>query len=251
MTAILFEARGKNKSTITLTGKALLGSILLCSALTCSALTLTSPVQAQTKNNDPLFAQGREYFAAGDLNRALNSFRQYEALKPNNIAVHFWIGLILDQTGDSKAALAEYNQAQTQAASIGTDSAELRINMGNALAKLGYSKEALINYQRAIVIDWQNPLAYLGLSKCLVDNGDYDGALKAIDRFVALGGRDVNVYLIRGLALTGQAKFASAREQLHSFLNSNQSNNQGNNQTNNQALTQLAVKILSEIEIMQ
>lgn len=242
MTAIPFEARGKNKSTITLTGMALVGSILLC-----STLTWTSPALAQTKNNDPLFAQGKDYFAAGDLNRALNSFRQYEALKPNNIAVHFWIGLILDQTGDSKAAIAEYNQSQTQAASIGTDSAELRINMGNALAKLGYSKEAQSNYQRAIVIDWQNPLAHLGLSKCLIDNGDYDGALKAIDRFVALGGRDVNVYLIRGLALTGQAKFASAREQLHSFLNSNQTNNQ----TDNQPLTQLAVKILSEIEIMQ
>jgi tetratricopeptide (TPR) repeat protein len=247
MTAIPFEARGKNKSTITLTGMALVGSMLLCSTLLCSTLTWISPAQAQTKNNDPLFAQGKDYFAAGDLNRALNSFRQYEALKPNNIAVHFWIGLILDQTGDSKAAIAEYNQSQTQAASIGTDSAELRINMGNALAKLGYSKEAQSNYQRAIVIDWQNPLAYLGLSKCLIDNGDYDGALKAIDRFVALGGRDVNVYLIRGLALTGQSKFASAREQLHSFLNSNQSNNQ----SNNQPLTQLAVKILSEIEIMQ
>jgi tetratricopeptide (TPR) repeat protein len=226
--------------------KSIFGSIG-CSTLVCLAIYGACPALAQTKNSDPLFAQGKDYFAAGDLSLALKSFRQYEALKPDNIAVHFWIGLILDQTGDSKAALAEYNQSLARAASIGTDSAELRINIGNALAKLGYIKEAQMNYQRAIVIDSQNPLAYLGLSKCLVDSGDYQGALTAIDRFVALGGRDVNVSLIRGLALTGQAKLASAREQLQFFL----SNSQGNYQTNNQALTQLAVKILSEIEIMQ
>ncbi|MBP9089582.1 tetratricopeptide repeat protein [bacterium] len=241
MTAIPFSPKHKNTLIV----------YLSCSTLACLATIWASPVQAQTKNSDPLFAQGKDYFAAGDLNRALSSFRQYEALKPNNIAVHFWIGLILDQTGDSKSALSEYNLSLAQAASIGTDSAELRINMGNALAKLGYNKEALMNYQRAIVIDGLNPLAHLGLSKCLVDNGDYDGALRAIDRFVALGGRDVNVYLIRGLALTGQAKFASAREQLHSFLNSNQTNNSTTNSTTNKALTQIAVKILSEIEIMQ
>lgn len=222
-----------------------------CSTLVCLVIYGAGPALAQTKNTDPLFAQGKEYFAAGDLSRALSSFRQYEALKPDNIAVHFWIGLILDQTGDSKAALAEYNQSLARAASIGTDSAELRINIGNALAKLGYIKEAQMNYQRAIVIDSQNPLAYIGLSKCLVDSGDYQGALTAIDRFVALGGRDVNVSLIRGLALTGQAKLASAREQLQLFLSNSQVSYQTNSQASNQALTQLAVKILSEIEIMQ
>jgi len=87
-------------------------------------LTFSCSALAQTKNKDPLFAQGKDYFSAGDLNRALSCFRQYEALQPNNIAVHFYIGLILDQTGDSKAALGEYNQCLAQASSIGTDSAE-------------------------------------------------------------------------------------------------------------------------------
>ncbi|CAN5203153.1 hypothetical protein BH11CYA1_BH11CYA1_32340 [soil metagenome] len=209
--------------------------------------SVQNPAMAQSKNSDPLFAEGKSYFAAGDLARALTSFRQYEAQKPNNIAVHFWIGLILDQTGDSKAAINEYNQSLAQASSIGTDSAELRINMGNSQAKLGNSKEALSNYQRAIVIDSANPLAYLGLSKCLIESGDYDGALKAIDRFAALGGRDLNVPLIRGLALTGQSKLGPAREQLRLYLNSSQTGGMANNSP----LNQLAVKILSEIEIMQ
>lgn len=209
-------------------------------------LLAVSPAFAQTPNKDPLFAEGKSYFAAGDLKRALDSFRQYEVISPNNLAVHFWIGLILDQTGDSKAAVSEYNQSLAQSSSINLDSAELRINMGNSHAKLGNSKEAQSNYQRAIAIDSANPLAYLGLSKCLIDSGDYDGALSTIDRFVSLGGRDINVPLIRGLALAGQSKLSAAREQLHLFLNSTQGN-----QATNSAMTQLAVKILSEIEIMQ
>jgi tetratricopeptide (TPR) repeat protein len=212
-------------------------------------LTFSWSALAQTKNKDPLFAQGKDYFSAGDLNRALSCFRQYEAVQPNNIAVHFYIGLILDQTGDSKAAVAEYNQCLAQASSIGTDSAELRINMANAQAKLGLSKEALFNYQRAIVIDALNPLAYLGLSKCLLDTGDFDGALKAVDRYVSLSQprTDLNVSLIRGLALAGQAKLGEARAQLQLFINTSQAGSQAGNP----ALTQLAVKILSEIEIMQ
>jgi len=218
-------------------------------ALIAWTLTFSCSSLAQTKNKDPLFAQGKDYFSAGDLNRALGCFRQYEALQPNNIAVHFYIGLILDQTGDSKAALGEYDQCLAQASSIGTDSAELRINMANAQSKLGLSKEALFNYQRAIVIDSQNPLAYLGLSKCLLDTGDFDGALKAIDRYVSLSQprTDLNVALIRGLALAGQAKLGEARAQLQLFINSSQAGTQ----PSNPALTQLAVKILSEIEIMQ
>ncbi len=218
-------------------------------ALIAWTLTFSCSALAQTKNKDPLFAQGKDYFSTGDLNRALSCFRQYEARQPNNLAVHFYIGLILDQTGDSKAALVEYNQSLAQASSIGTDSAELRVNMANAQCKLGLSQEALFNYQRAIVIDALNPLAYLGLSKCLLDTGDFDGALKAVDRYVSLSQprTDPNVSLIRGLALAGQAKLGDAREQLHQFINSSQAGNQ----PSNPALTQLAVKILSEIEIMQ
>jgi tetratricopeptide (TPR) repeat protein len=218
-------------------------------ALITWTLTFSCSALAQTKNKDPLFAQGKDYFSAGDLNRALSCFRQYEAIQPNNLAVHFYIGLILDQTGDSKAAVAEYNQCLAQASSIGTDSAELRINMANAQAKLGLSKEALFNYQRAIVIDALNPLAYLGLSKCLIDTGDFDGALKAVDRYVSLSQprTDLSVSLIRGLALAGQAKLGEARAQLQLFINTSQAGSQASNP----ALTQLAVKILSEIEIMQ
>lgn len=230
------------------TGQKKIFAAVVAWTFTCSGSAL-----AQTKNKDPLFAQGKDYFTAGDLSRALSCFRQYEAIQPNNIAVHFYIGLILDQSGDSKAALGEYNQSLAQASSIGTDSAELRINMANAQCKLGFIKEALFNYQRASLIDALNPLAYLGLSKCLLDSGDFEGALKAVERYVSLSQprTDPSVPLIRGLALAGQARLADAREQLHLFINSSQASSQAGAQASNPALTQLAVKILSEIEIMQ
>ncbi len=228
-------------------------SIVVLAALCRFAI---SPASGQSLNTDKalqasavvasdrLLTEGKNFFLANDYASALNSFRQFEAVRPNNFPVHFWIGLILDQNGDAAGALDQYRQSLTQAKTVDMDSAELRVNLGNTLSKMGYSKEPLADYQRAIVIDPMNPLAHLGLSKCLIDSGDYAAALKAVDRFGTLGGRDINVPLLRGLALAGQGNYAEARQQLRNYLSFTNSSRL----PTNPALTALATKILNEIE---
>ncbi len=203
--------------------------------------------ESAVASSDRLLTEGKNYFLANNYAAALHSFRQFEAARPNNFPVHFWIGLILDQNGDSAGALDQYRQSLTQAKTVDMDSAELRVNLGNTLAKMGYTKEPLADYQRAIVIDPVNPLAYLGLSKCLIDSGEYVAALKAVDRFGALGGRDLNVPLLRGLALAGESNYGEARHQLRYYL----SFTNNSRVPTNQALIELATQILKEMELVQ
>jgi Flp pilus assembly protein TadD len=240
--------------------------------LFASALSLVSacilPVHAQqsppdsqplqdntTISTGSLLTEGKNYFAANNIPAALNSFRQFAQSSPNNIAVHFWIGFMLDQSGDSKGALAAYSKSLDLAKSVGMDSAELRINLGNSLAKLGYTKEPRFDYERAIIIDSLNPLAYLGLSKCLIDAGEFDSALQALARYESLNGRDTSVPLLRGLALAGQGSLSAAQQQLRSYLTLTGAMNSSGQPTQNgsssgNTLQQLAFKVLNEIELM-
>jgi Tetratricopeptide repeat len=79
---------------------------------------------------------GKRYFAENNLAAAMACFRRVNQLAPDNLHVHFWLGLVLDQTGDTPGALKEYQQSLELAQSIKMDCAELRINRGNALTKL-------------------------------------------------------------------------------------------------------------------
>jgi Flp pilus assembly protein TadD len=205
---------------------------------------------------------GKRYFAENNLAAAMACFRRVNQLAPDNLHVHFWLGLVLDQTGDTPGALKEYQQSLELAQSIKMDCAELRINRGNALTKLTQTQpplnkaaDAILEYKRGIVIDPGNALAFLGLAKCLVDSGDYDGALNSLQKFGSLGGRDNSVPLIRGLALAGKGNFSDARIDLHNFIDLNQSTTSDANQptkaVTNPALLDLARKVLNEIELIQ
>lgn len=205
---------------------------------------------------------GKRYFAENNLAAAMTCFRRVNQLAPDNLHVHFWLGLVLDQSGDTQGALREYQQSLDLAQSIKMDCAELRINRGNALSKLSQTQpppsqaaDAILEYKRGIVIDPGNALAFLGLAKCLVDTGDYDGALNSLQKFGSLGGRDNSVSLIRGLALAGKGNFSDARIDLHNFIDLNQSTASGTSQqtkaVTNPALLDLARKVLNEIELIQ
>lgn len=227
----------------------------------------TQPQSAQQQYSQPLqdnttvstgnlLTEGKNLFAAGNVQGALNVFRQFSQNSPNNFAGHFWVGFMLDQSGDSKGALAAYSKSLDLAKSVGMDSAELRINLGNSLGKLGYTKEPRFDYERAIIIDSLNPLAYLGLSKCLIDAGEFDGALQAIARYESLNGRDITVPLLRGLALAGQGSLSAAQQQLRSYLTltgalSTMGQPVQNGSGGGTQLQQLAFKVLNEIELMQ
>ncbi|HNH73729.1 MAG TPA: tetratricopeptide repeat protein [Candidatus Obscuribacter sp.] len=173
--------------------------------------------QGARDNLDILYL-GRGHYAGGRLPEALAAFQEFARLKPNNLAAHFWLGTVYDELGRPREALDEYSQALRLAGSVGMDSPELRINLGNRLAREGYLKESLFDYQRSLVIDKRYALAYLGVAKCLLAQGDNQGALKALDQYQQAGGNDVNAILLRGLTLASLGRGLEAQYHLRLFL---------------------------------
>lgn len=180
---------------------------------------LPPPKESQgARDNLDILYLGRGHYAGGRLPEALAAFQEFARLKPNNLAAHFWLGTVYDELGRSREAIDEYSQALRLAGSVGMDSPELRINLGNRLAREGYLKESLFDYQRSLVIDKRYALAYLGVAKCLLAQGDSQGALKALDQYQQAGGNDVNAILLRGLTLASLGRGLEAQYHLRLFL---------------------------------
>lgn len=171
---------------------------------------------------------GRAAFEARDYNHALEAFRRFALQRPNNLAVHFWLGTTLSALGQEKEAEKEFASCIELSASVGLDSAEMRNNLGNTLIAEGYIKEPLFDFKRAVYINPRCAQPYLGLAKCLIESGNFEEALVALTNYEKAGGQDITAILLRGLALAGNDQYSQARECLTNFLTAAQ--NAGYNQ---------------------
>lgn len=197
---------------------------------TAPASNMQAPqVQPQGSNNGntnggnqnaglELLYQGRNFYQQGRLPEALNSFKQFAMARPNNLSVHFWLATVLDEMGRASEAVEEYNASLKLAASVGMDSPEVRINLGNSLCRIGHAKEARIDFERSLEIDKRYNMAYLGLAKCMLAEGDYEGAALAVEKYQRDGGTDINSSLLMGLSLAGQGQALKAQYHLRLFL---------------------------------
>lgn len=220
-----YQAKTITRSRTALLAQGLISALLLCLCISigkAGAQNASTQSQNQNRNNPDyldILYKGRDFYSHGDLQNALAQFKEFARLKPNNLAVHFWLGTVYSELGMNKQALDEYSSSLKLAASVGMDSPELRINLGNCMCQEGYVKESLFDYERSLVIDKRYALAYLGMAKCRIESGDFDGALTALGEYQRAGGNDRNAILLRGLALAAKEQLVEARYCLNLFLN--------------------------------
>jgi len=162
-------------------------------------------------------ARGRELLRQGQPIEAVNMFRNYARLRPNDAYGHFWLGLALDESGQPSQAIWAYSKSLDLAMRDGMDSAELRVNIANTLMKLGRLDDALFNYRRAIEIDSTLARAHSNLARALLQKGDAQGAFESLNRCTELGLNDPTLFYYQGQALESLGKFADARGKLDLF----------------------------------
>lgn len=167
-----------------------------------------------------LLASGRQMLADGQLPAAVAMLREYMRLKPGDPDGPFWLGLALEQSGESAQALTAYNRALELAGKTGMDSGELRVNLANTLAKLNRLDDAIANYRRALVIDSKMARAHFNLGRALLARGDGQGALDSLNRSYELGLIDPALPYFRGLAFRALGKPEDAKAQLENYLKS-------------------------------
>lgn len=168
--------------------------------------------------------QGRQALGVHDIHRALLFFQTAKQIQPADARPYFWIGVCLDQMGDANSAVKAYADSIAAAKEHGMDSAELRIDLGNALSKLNYYKEAIYDYQRAVQIDPDLKIAHLFLARALIEKGEWTQALSELD----LCNNQAEVPFLRALAFKGAGDPAQALIEIRRYLTSLNGNTANN-----------------------
>lgn len=164
--------------------------------------------------------QGRQALAENDMRRAMLLFQAAKQMQPSDARPYFWIAVCLDQSGDANGAVKAYADCIAAAKEHGMDSAELRIDLGNALCKLNYYKEAIYDYRRALQIDPNLNIAHLYLARALIEKGEWAKALSELD----LCNNQPEVPFLRSLALKGEGNRPEALKEIRRYLASLQGN---------------------------
>lgn len=175
-------------------------------------------LQADLAQFKSLLSRGKELIGQVRYEESLPILSQAISLNNRSLEVWFFKGLALAETGKTKEAISHYVWSLKLATLAGMDCAELRINLGNSLLKMGYFKEALFDYQRACEIDPKNPIAYLYLANAYLSTGKYQEALEQLRKSANLGCHRPESSYLRSLALLGLGECEDARKELLPLL---------------------------------
>jgi tetratricopeptide (TPR) repeat protein len=162
--------------------------------------------------------QARALLQQAQPQQALNLATEFVRLKPLEPEGYFWQGVALDNLGRTQPALRSYEIGIQQTLKAGMDSAELRMNAGNALLKLGRLDDAIVQYRRAVEIDPGLALAHLNLGRALVEKGDVEGALECFQRCEDLHFKPYQLSYYRAKAFVRAGRIADAKAQVVTAL---------------------------------
>jgi serine/threonine protein kinase/Tfp pilus assembly protein PilF len=140
---------------------------------------------------DPALAEAHTLLAeylfmyTHDWASADREYRRALALSPHSVIAHLWYGVVLMVRGQHDSALAELERA------VELDPAFplARIQLVSGLRVAGRYQEALEEMRAVLEISPNNPVAHLHLGLVLLQQGNPDSAVAALEKGVQLGAR--------------------------------------------------------------
>jgi hypothetical protein len=117
------------------------------------------------------------------------------------------------QTNQQLEEKSEFNVSQkieTNETEIA--SAELWLEKGNYLYEQGRYDEAVVFYDRSLLLNPQLDAAWFNKGNALYMQGNYDKALQAFDRTIEINPQDANAWICRGLTLKKLDRTVEANE---------------------------------------
>jgi tetratricopeptide (TPR) repeat protein len=131
---------------------------------------------------------------------ALRELSQYTTLSPSDPEGHFLLAYTLNMAARPNDALSEYDLAESGQKDAYMDCAELRVNRGNILLKLGRVKEAESEYRRAIEVDPLVLEARLSLAQALLIENQINEAFNQLEACSLARGRDPKFLFLEAIA---------------------------------------------------
>jgi Flp pilus assembly protein TadD len=157
-------------------------------------LQLSAPTPGGT---DSLVSIGVALGQTGDINGAVERFRQAIALDPTNAGVRVDIGIALVQMGDLNGAAGQFSQA----ISLDPASASAHNGLGMVLARMGNLIGAATQFRQAVAIDPSFGKGCINLGMALGQMGDMNGAFQQFRQAATLPPKDTDALICIGVAL--------------------------------------------------
>ena len=131
----------------------------------------------------------------GELDAAIDSYKQAINIKPDYADAYYNMGNALKDKGELNTAIDNYKQA----IKIKPDYADAYYNMGNALEDKGELEQALENYQMSIKIEPNKAKLYYRIASIYYDFGDISLAQDNLEKANSIDPMD---WTVKGVLLT-------------------------------------------------
>jgi tetratricopeptide (TPR) repeat protein len=162
-------------------------------------------LQAAPDDPDVLHLLGLVYHGAGQLEPAVDLFREAIAIKPS-APMHYNLGVALQGLGDLDAAAASYRRALA----IDPANADAHCNLGAALKQLGQLDAAEESFRNALAIRPHDASAHSNLGIVLEGQGKVDAAILSYRNAIAIDGDHAEAYNNLGNALRDREQLDAA-----------------------------------------
>lgn len=146
------------------------------------------PVATSTSDD---VTRGTAAIKAGDWTTARAAFEAAIKKNPKQADAHYYLGLVMDKTGDKAAAEKSYKTA----IDLQPDLQEAAENLTAIYVEGQKYDEAIGIAKKALARNAKNAEMQLNLAVALSGKGDVDGATKAFDDAVKLAPNDARFYL--------------------------------------------------------
>jgi tetratricopeptide (TPR) repeat protein len=113
---------------------------------------LKKSVELDPKNKDAWYYLGRAYYTKAQLPEARAAFLSVLEIHPNDVKAQTNLGLILETSGQTEAALEAYRTAIAWQESGGESSEQPYANLGSLLLEQGRAQEGLSALEKAVAI---------------------------------------------------------------------------------------------------
>ncbi len=140
--------------------------------------------EAIDKKTSPRIYQklGDAYLAVGNDDDALKSYQKSLSASPDDVGMHYSIGVILERKGDIVGAIGEYERC----ISLDKNNGDAHRRLADIYALKGKLNKAVDEYKKILLIAPDNPVIHFKLAKVYQKTGKLNEVVKSLETAIKL-----------------------------------------------------------------
>ena len=179
-----------------------------------TALFLAGTLFAQEPQPEDLLRHAVELQQAGNLEGAVEGYRDFLALRPNEVAAHSNLGVLLSRLSRYDEAIAEYKKALH----LDPENAGVVLNLGLAYYKSGRITEAAQTFLKARQVAPDNLQVTLLLADCRLRLGQNSDVITLLEPVEERHADDLAIAYLLGVALIREGRVQEGQRRVDRIL---------------------------------